>query len=225
MAAEKQESPRETPAQDVGTRLVTWIQNNGRTVTAGVVGIAIVAVSVWFVTEYQRRKAQQAGVALDNARVAVQSGNLPLAASDLTRLIATYRGTSASDEAVLLLGRVRLEQDQPSVAAEELQGALGRGLSAEFRAPIEALLGAALENLGDHTQAGQAYENAASTTWYDFVAAQYLLDAGRAYSAAGDTIRAIEVYERVIAEHKEAPAEREARLRLAELKARAGIRS
>ena len=212
-----------TRHHDPAVRLLDWYKTHQRQVTWAVVAIAGVITAIWFVTTYQRNKEYAAIGALENARTAAQSGNLPLAASDLSRVVATYRGTLAGDEAVLLLGQVRLQQGQPDLAAQEVQAAIGRGLASQFRAQAHGLLGTALEELGDYGQAGQAYENAADEAWYDFMAADYLNDAGRVYAVSGDTSKAVALYRRVVTDFEGTQGAAEAAVRVAELEAAAGM--
>jgi predicted negative regulator of RcsB-dependent stress response len=207
------------PAKDAAEKLIGWIQRHQRRSIGGVAAVVAVAAVAIFVVAYQRNREVAAGTSLEQARFATQSGNLPLAASDLSRLIGSFRGTRAADEAVILLGQVRLLQEQPDLAASELREALDRGLEEQFQAPAYSLLGSALENLGSNVPAGEAYMNAANTTWYGLLSAQYLNDAGRAFWAAGDTARAVAAYERVLDEFLDAPSAAEARVRLAELRA------
>jgi len=208
--------------RDPAVGLLEWIQTHQRRVTWAITALAGVAVAIWFVTTYQRNKEHAAIVALENARTAAQSGNLPLAASDLSRVVSTYRGALASDEATILLGQVRLQQSQAGIAAQELQSAIGQGLASQFRAQAYGLLGTALEQLGDHGQAAVAYENAADEAWYDFLAAEYLNDAGRAHATAGDTSRAVDAYRRVVTDYDGTQGASEAAVRLAELEAASG---
>ena len=207
-------------ARDLGERFVEWLQQHRRQVILGLGSAAAITTIVVFVIAYQRNRESAAAEALDRARFASQSGNLALAASDLSRLMSGFQGTRAADEAAILLGQVRLIQEQPSLAAEELRRALDDGLADQYRASAFSLLAAALENLGNMEGAGDAYLNAANATWYGLLTAQYLNDAGRAFSAAGDTGRAIAAYDRVLTEHAEAPSATEARVRLGELRAR-----
>ncbi len=171
---------------------------------------------------YQRNKEAQAERSLNEARVAAQSGNLPLAASDLSRLVASHGGTVAADEAIILLAQVRLIQDQASLAAQELRGALSGGMARQFRAPAYGLLGTAEEQLGNMAAAGEAYERAAQESWYTFLTAQYLSDAGRVYWEARDTTRALRAYERVLSEFEDSPSSTEVRVRLGELRGAIG---
>lgn len=216
------DTTQQHPQADAGKQLVEWVTKHRRTVVLGVAAVAAAILVVWFVLEYGRRKEVAATNALNDARGAVQAGNLPLAASDLSRIVDTYGGTVAADEATILLAQVRLQQEQPTVAADELRDALARGLGAQFEAPALGLLGTALEDIGNYRDAAEAYERASAASWYDFVAAQYLSDAGRSFVAARDSARAIAAYEQILSEHEEAPAAAEARVRLAELRAARG---
>jgi tetratricopeptide (TPR) repeat protein len=186
--------------------------------------VAALAVVAWFTVEYRANKEQAAAQALDQARFVSQSGNLPLAANDLDRIIEQFSGTRSAAEAVILLAQVRLLQEQPHLAAEGLQSAVA-DLSEQFQAPAYGLLGSALENAGNPADAAVAYENAARTTWYHAVAAQYLNDAGRAWWSAGDAQRAILAYERVLSDYPESRSASEARVRIAELRALAAVPS
>ena len=200
-----------------------WVKSRQRQVTWAAAALVGVVGAIWFVTTYQLNKERAAIGDLENARIAAQSGNLPLAASDLSRVISTYRGTLAGDEAVILLGQIRLQQGQADLAAQETQASIGRGLAAQFRAQAYGVLGTALEELGDHGQAAQAYESAAGEAWYDFLAAEYLNDAGRAYTASGDSLKAVTLYRRVVTEFEGTQGAAEAAVRLAELEAAIGM--
>ncbi len=218
----KPDSTQGVPHKDAGERLVDWVQHHRRAVLGGVAAIAVIAIAGWFTIEYRRSKEEAASQALAQARFASQSGNLPLAANDLSRVISQFAGTSAADEAVIILAQVRLLQEQPHLAAEELRATVG-GLSGQFKAPAYGLLGAALENTGNMADAASAYEDAARTSWYGSVSAQYLNDAARAWWAAADTTRAITTYEKVLSDYPESASAVEARVRIAELRAGAGL--
>jgi predicted negative regulator of RcsB-dependent stress response len=222
--AKKAQPPEgKTPEQrDRAERIVDWAQRHRRPLIGTAAAAAVIAIGVWFTIEYRQRKAEAAERALADARVAAQSGNLPLAASDLSRLIGTYGGTLAADQAAIVLARVRLAQGEPALAAEELRTALARGLADQFRAPAYGLLATALEEVGNLAEAGEAFAQASDAAWYVFLKAQYLTEAGRAFWAAGDTARAIATYERVLRDFEDAPSATEARVRLGELRGAPG---
>lgn len=212
---------RSDVSKDPAERALEWIKRNQRMLIGLAAGLVIAASGIWFVLEYRGRKEAAAEQALEQARFATQSGNLALAASDLSRMIESYAGTRAGDEAVILLAQVRLVQGQASLAVDELRAAIGRGLDPQFQSGASSLLGVALEDLGNLSDAGKAYEDAAAAAWYDDLAAQYLNDAGRAYALAGDSARAIASYERVVRDYPAVQAVTEAKVRLTELRAAA----
>jgi predicted negative regulator of RcsB-dependent stress response len=221
----KQAQPEQTKApeqRDRAEQILEWAQKHRRPILGTAAAAVVIAIGVWFTIEYQRRKDAAAEQALNQARVAAQSGNLPLAASDLSRLIGSYGGTAAADQATIILARVRLAQGQAALAAEELRAALGSRLGNQFRASAYGLLGTALEEVGNLTEAGEAFEQAADAAWYAFLKAQYLTEAGRAFWAANDTTRAIAAYERVVRDFEGAPSATEARVRLGELRGAPG---
>jgi predicted negative regulator of RcsB-dependent stress response len=219
-AAKPTSQPAEpTPApKDPGQQFLEWGARHRRRLFIGTVVVAAVVLGGLSVWAYQNSKERQARTELEQARFAVQTQNFALAASDLARIVATRGGTRAADEASVLLGQVRLQQNEAAVAAGELRQALERGMDPEFVAPAYGLLGAALETIGNGSGAGEAYLEAANASWYDYIAAQFLNDAGRVFWVAGDTLRAATAYERLIRDYPEAPSVTEARVRLAELR-------
>ncbi len=213
---------QEVTAQEPADRALEWLKKNQRLLIAVASIVVIVGAGSWFLLEYGSRKEAAAQRALEQARFATQSGNLPLAATDLSRLIDNYGGTVAAGEATILLAQVRLLQDEETLAVQELRAALDAGLDPQFRAGAFHLLATALEDLGNLADAAQAYEDAATASWYGLVSAQYLNDAARAYGLAGDTASAIATYRRISQQYADAPSATEAQVRLGELLAATG---
>ncbi|MGH7528210.1 MAG: tetratricopeptide repeat protein, partial [Gemmatimonadales bacterium] len=85
------------------------------------------------------------------------------------------------------------------------------------RAPAYGLLGAALENSMRFAEAGDAFSNASKAADVDFLRARYLIDAGRAYRAAGKIPEATTAYRTVIQKYPKTASFTEAQVRLAEL--------
>ena len=85
-----------------------WTRKNIRRVGigAGIVVVVVGAVLAYLASE--RRKEAFAAQALSQAWSTVESGNMALAANDLSRLVERYAGTQASDEAFVLLSELRL---------------------------------------------------------------------------------------------------------------------
>lgn len=183
-------------------------------------GVVLLAVLVtWLVIMSGRRKEAFASRALDQATGMAESGNLPLAASELQKVITTYAGTKAAQEAIIRLNQVRLVNGQHELAAVGLQDFIKSGPAPAYRAIANGLLGRALENSKRPAEAAAAYLSAAEATDLDYMKAEYLVDAGRAYTGAGDKAKAIEAYRRVLKDYPESTAKTEAEVRLSELTA------
>lgn len=169
---------------------------------------------VW--TSGQRKEAFAAR-SLNQARSTAEAGNLPLASSELQRLIETYRGTDAGTEAVITLNQVRLINGQGELAAVGLREFLATTPPREYLAPAYGLLGTALENSKRWADAAVAFTNASKSADLDYLKARYLIDAGRAYRSAGKTSEAATAYREIIERHPKSSSFTEARVRLAEL--------
>jgi len=102
-------------------RVPAWTRAHKRATTwVGSVLVIGAVLFVWNVSS-TRRSEVIAGRQLQGARYAFENQNLPLAASELSRVVENYSGTNAAAEARLLLGQVRLLQGQPAQAVELLR--------------------------------------------------------------------------------------------------------
>lgn len=175
--------------------------------------LAVVGLVIWG----SKRKQQFAMRALDEARSTAEAGNLPLAASQLQRVIASYGGTDAAAEATMALNQVRLINGQAQLAVTGLRDFLKTNPAPKYLGPSQSMLGTALENTGKPAEAADAFLAAAKAAELPFLKAEYLVDAGRALTNAGKKDEAIKAYRQVVAELKDQPAFTEAMVRLAEL--------
>ncbi|MFL5505532.1 MAG: tetratricopeptide repeat protein [Gemmatimonadales bacterium] len=192
-----------------------WVQNPR--VLGGVLGgIAVIAAAVWFINSSSARKEEFGSRALQSARQAAEAGNLPLAASELQKVSQTYKGTRAGTEAVLSLNQVRLLNNQAELAVVGLKEFAATNPKG-YVAQTQALLGVALENTKKPAEAAAAYLAAAAAAEVDFLKAQYLIDAGRAWAQAGKPAEAEKAYREIIANYPKTAALTEAKVRLAEL--------
>jgi predicted negative regulator of RcsB-dependent stress response len=183
-----------------------------------VLGIVVAGALVgWFVMVSAERKEQFAARSLNQARTAAEAGNLPLASSELQRLITTYRGTEAAYEAVITLNQVRMVNGQSELAAVGLREFLATDPPEKYVAPAYGLLGAALENAKRWGEAANAYQQAANAASVPYLKASYLVDAGRAFGLAGRSEEAAKAYRTILEKYSDAPSFTEAQVRLAEL--------
>jgi outer membrane protein assembly factor BamD (BamD/ComL family) len=194
-----------------------WFKDRRRLQLAALVLGAAVLVVAWFVVTSNERKEQFAARSLNQARAAAEAGNLPLASSELQRLITTYRGTDAAHEAVITLNQVRMVNGQSELAAVGLREFLAGKPPAKYTAPAYGLLGAALENAKRWDEAASAYQQASNAADVTYLKSTYLLDAGRAYRAGGKSEEAAKAYRAILQKYPDSPSFTEAQVRLAEL--------
>ena len=194
-----------------------WYRDRNRLLAAAGVALALIALAGWFVISSNKRKEEFAARSLNQARAAAEAGNLPLASSELQKLIQTYKGTDAASEAFITLNQVRLVNGQSELAVVGLRDYIASKPEAKYLAPAYGLLGAALENSKKFAEAAEAFSNASKSADVDYLKARYLIDAGRAYREAGKTAESIAAYRTVIQKYPKSPSFTEAQVRLAEL--------
>ena len=194
-----------------------WYRDRTRLIVGAAVAVLILAVIAWVVLSSERRKETFAARSLNQARAAAEAGNLPLASSELQRLIETYRGTDAATEAVITLNQVRMVNGQNELAAVGLREFIQSDPPAKYLAPAYGLLGTALENSKRPAEAAEAFRNASRNADLEYLKARYLIDAGRAFHTAGKQAEAVGVYRAVIDSFPESASVTEAKVRLAEL--------
>jgi tetratricopeptide (TPR) repeat protein len=197
-------------------RFGDWVRAH-RQITSWVGAILVVGAVLFVWTMSTKRRTEEiASRDLQGARFAFENQNYPLAASELAKVIENYSGTNASAEARILLANVRLLEKQPQQAVTALKD-FAPGAPQAYRAQAYGLLGAAYEDLGQPRAAGEAYENGSAAARLDFLRAQMLSDAGRAWTNAGDTTRAVADYRRIVNEFAKEGIASEAKVRLGEL--------
>jgi outer membrane protein assembly factor BamD (BamD/ComL family) len=209
-ATSREQTPVSAPA-------TPWYRDRRRQVVAAIALVATAAIVGWFLLASGKRKEQFAARSLNQARAAAEAGNLPLASSELQRLITTYRGTDAASEAVITLNQVRMINGQSELAAVGLREYLAAKPAKKYMAPAYGLLGAALENAKRWAEAADAYTQASNAAEVGYLKANYLVDAGRAYRLAGKSQDAQRAYRTILEKYPQSPSFTEAQVRLAEV--------
>ena len=184
---------------------------------AAVGALVVIGAGAWFWKASATRKEAFASQAVQQARMAAEQGNLPLAASELQKITQTYSGTRSAVEAMLVLNQVRMVNGQTELAVVGLKEFIAKNPPVEYRVPAYGLLGVALENTKKPLEAAAAYEEASTGASVDYLKADYLLQAARAYRNGGKPDQAIAAYQKVIKDFSKTPALNEAEVRLAEL--------
>jgi len=196
--------------------LLNWAKANRN--LASWIGAALVAGGglAWWTVVSRNRVEAAASERLSQGRLALESHNYPLAASELARLVENYSGTKAASEANILMAQVRLAQGQTQQAIDLLTR-VAPTLGRDYKAQAYGLLGVADENAGRLRDAATAYENAASNAVYAFQRGQYLSEAARTWTATTDTAKAIADYKTIVSGMDSTQVLTEAKVRLGEL--------
>lgn len=200
--------------------IVEWLEIHSRGVMFTSIGLLVIAGGVWFWRQSNVRQAESAQASLGEAQSAIASGNIPLAQSDLEKLIKHYGSTDAGRQAHVLLAQVHYDRGEYQQGIEELK------VVTEDKDPYTAaaamnLSAAGLEQSAKYAEAAAMYEKAAQKAPYRTDHDVYMASAARALTSAGKPEDAKKIWTE-LAKDDQSPAGAEARVRLGELNAKAG---
>ncbi|MFN2603204.1 MAG: tetratricopeptide repeat protein [Gemmatimonadaceae bacterium] len=196
-----------------------WFELYNKQITWGVVGVALVAAGIWFYSRSQSLKEEKAERALMAAQQSIP-GNMPLAESDLRKLIQRYDGTSAAYQAQLALARALYDEGKYQDGIESLKNAMPKlSKSKDFESAGHLLLAAGYEQTRQFLDAASEYALAAKADRFDQDRQRHESAEARAYLEAGRTETAKQIWTRLAADSKGTVAG-EARVRLGELEAK-----
>jgi tetratricopeptide (TPR) repeat protein len=209
--------PAPAPAADDQSAMMAWFDKNRKLVTYGAVAIAVLAVGAWLFIETGKRKELAGLEALDRARSAFESGNLPVAATEFQRVAQSFSGTEAGYAAELAVNEVRLASGQIQIAADELKKFAERNPPAFYASGAWNMRGGALENLKKFDEAAQAYGKGAELAQEDYRKVDGLLGQVRALRLVGKDKEAVAVLRGIVSKFgRDIPGVAEAEVRLAE---------
>ena len=195
-----------------------WVMAHQRELTWAVVALAVIVAGVWYYERSQSIKAQRAETAYFQARQSAASGNLPLAVSDLQKVVTRYEGTQAGTQAALSLAQALYQQKKVKEGVDVLKKAESSA-SDDFKPSIHSLQAAGYEELKDLTAAAEQYKLAAQATRFPAEKIEFRASAARTYMAAGKTAKAKAIWTE-LAKDDTGPAAAEAKVRLGELDAK-----
>jgi predicted negative regulator of RcsB-dependent stress response len=198
--------------------MTEWLMIHQREVAWSVVAIAIIVGGFWYYGRSQAIKAQRAEAAYFQARQSAAAGNLPLAVSDLQKVVSRYEGTSAGTQAALTLAQTFYDQKKFKEGVDVLKAAEAKA-PADFKASVHVLEAAGYEELKNLVAAAEQYKLAAQVTRFPVDKSEYLASAARDYMAAGKTEEAKAIWTDLVKDET-APTAAEARVRLGELAAK-----
>jgi len=206
------------PETEQSHGLLEGLKKKQTLLTRSAIALVVVAAGIWFYVESGRRKELAGAEALDRARSAMESGNVPVASAEFQKVAAGYSGTEAGYQATLALNEARLVQGQTQIAVDDLRAFLGRNPPNTHAASGYNLLGTALENQAKFAEAAQAYSQSATLAPEPYRKVDAQLSQARALRLAGKTEEALTVLRGIVsANPEEIPGVSEAKVRLAEL--------
>ncbi len=189
-----------------------------RELTWALVALAAIIAGFWFYERSQSIKSQRAETAYLQARQSASAGNLPLAVSDLKKVVVRYEGTRAGSQAALSLAQALYDQKKYKEGIDVLKKVEAKAPN-DFRPSIHVLEAAGYEELKDFVAAAEQYKLAAVATEFPVDKAKFRAGAARNYMAAGKTDLAKDIWTE-LAKDESSPEAAEARVRLGELTAR-----
>jgi len=204
------------PAFDDHAESVTdWARANAKPLGLAV-GVVALAAVLWLAgTQWRNQRAEAADAALSRARQSYAQGNLPLAQTDLRRVIARFGGSSAGSQATMLLAQAYYEQGKADSGLRVLNEGKPSSLD---RASFEALKGAGYEQEKKWAEAADRYQAAAGLSEAKVAKDRYTADAARSLTEAGKKAEAAKIWSALSKDNTSAYAA-EARVRLGELTA------
>jgi predicted negative regulator of RcsB-dependent stress response len=199
--------------------MLEWFQLHTREFVWG--GIVVVALGAggWFYMRSKELKATRAEKAYFEAQRSISAGNLPLAESDLRKMIERYDGTPSAIEARLQLAQVLYDQGKYQAGIDELKPKEDDiGSDVNFGSSVHLVIAGGLEQLKKFGEAGAEYEQAAKAARFDSDRQRFMALAARAYGSGGNVAKAKQIWTDLGADSKGTVAG-EARVRLGELTA------
>lgn len=180
--------------------------------------IVVIAIAVggWFFARSRAIQQQRSEAAYFSALRSVAAGNVPLAQSDLRKLITRYPKTTAGVEGAMALAKLYYTEGKFQQGVDVLTRLPDGGGSRVLQAGVRNLTAVGYAGLNRPAQAAKEYLSAAERARFDADADRARANAARALTAAGDTAGAVRIWTRLAGEEKSLEAA-EARIRLGEL--------
>ena len=190
-----------------------WARANSKAISIGLTVLAAAVVIAIVARQYSNRREDAAEAALSRARQSFSQGNLPLAQTDLRRVISQFGGSAAGSQASMLLAQAYYEQGKADSGLKVLDDGKASGSD---RAAFEALKGAGFEQKKDYAKAAERYKAASEITDAKIAKVRFLADAARAFTSAGNKAEASKIWE-AMSKDPASPFSAEAKVRLGEL--------
>ena len=204
---------------------VTWVydttdrvQRNWIPVAVAIGAVVVLALGAWAWSRANAKKEAEARTTLAEASTAYWSGNYVRTAQLADQVIADAGGTRAAVDALRMKADALFWQGSFDSAATLYREVLGKEKGdSPVRLAVQQSLAFALESKKDFAGAAALYEEVAAQAPDRMNAADFLMNAGRAWRGAGQRDKAKAAFEKVAGEYKETTFARDAEVALGEL--------
>lgn len=207
------------PVEPIDETFFEWVQFNARQLVIALVLVVVILGGLVLYRSAKEQQAVQAEQALVGPVQSLAAGNLPLAQSDLKKMMLRFAGTPAAAQGAIMLAETYYDQKKYPDGIAVLQKAVTASSAQDFAPAMESLMGDGYAQQGKYREAAAHFAAAADTSPFPAEQQRFRAQAARAYGSAGDTAAATAIWTRLAADPKSQQAA-EARLRLGELTAR-----
>lgn len=197
-----------------------WAQLHTREIILGVGAVVVLGAGVMFYRSAVATQSLQADQALVSPEQSMAAGNIPLAQSDLKKVMTRFKGTPAAAQAALLLAQTYYDQHKVSDGLAVLHGVIGATGSKAFEPALESMVADGYVQDGKFADAAAHFAAAADRSPYPSEQSRLKASAARSYMSAGNAAAAVKIWTELAADPKNAQSQ-EAKLRLGELTAKA----
>ena len=196
---------------------IDWARLNAKAIGIGLAVVAAAAIGWYFYKDGEASKENAASKAYLEAQRSMSAGNLPLAQSDLEKMLPRYHGTQSGTLAAILLAQVQYSGGKFADGVKVLDQALVSAPSS-LRPALKAMVGNGLMDQKKYVEAAKAYAEAAAMVAAGNEKEGYQAEGARALQLANNPAEAIKLW-KLIVENPESSRQAEARVRLGELEA------
>ncbi len=207
-----------------GFDLGAFLEQNRRNLAIGAAAVVVAGAGAWLWSSSANLKDTRAAQALSQAERSFFSGNLPLAETELQRVVQRYASTPSGVRAKMMLAQAMYGQGRHDQGVALLQEIVGSGAAKPYRAAIQALIAAGYEDLGRLDAAAAAYATASTDATTRMESDAYKADQARVLMGAGKADAALVIWQELAADESSSMAS-EARLRVGELATKPASRS
>jgi tetratricopeptide (TPR) repeat protein len=176
----------------------SYIDENYRQVVSVVLGIFAVIVIIIVYGQLKEQTSQEAKAELGIAQVEYSNNNLDKASERLLNLIEEYGSTSEGQQGMLILANIYYQQKKYSDAELYFQEFIDSYSGSNILLSSGyAGLAACKEIDNDFSRAAELYEKAANIAPEFIESDNYLYLSGICYKKAGETDRAVEIFQKI----------------------------